>query len=98
MVPELPVGRRIYAVNLSYNIHVPKSGLEVTPKCPLWSDHLYENAIESQLWLLYDSNKKLVAVGDAFPQSYSTKLDKGDYVLKMQVCSSEDERSITEFL
>ncbi|CAG0918332.1 unnamed protein product [Notodromas monacha] len=81
----IPGGGRIYAVNLSYNLHVPKSGIEVVPVCSLLGDYLYENEVESQLWMLFDSNKRLVASGDAFPANYKTKLDKGDYVIKLQL-------------
>ena len=32
----------------------------------LLSDLLYESEYEGQMWMLYDSNKMLVGVGDAF--------------------------------
>lgn len=48
---------------------------------------LYENPYGGQLWLLYDSNKQLLGTGDAFAKNYSVKLDKGDYVIKLQVQS-----------
>lgn len=62
----IPVGRQIYELLLTYEFHLSK-GAEVTPNSPLLSDILYESEFESQLWLLYDSNKMMLAAGDAYP-------------------------------
>ncbi len=59
---------------------------KVRPIVPHLSDALYESAYESQLWQLYDSRKKRLSVGDAYPSHYSTTLAKGDYTLQLQVC------------
>lgn len=62
----IPVGRQIYELVLSYDFHLSKAA-EVMPNSPLLSDILYESEFESQLWLLFDSNKMLLAAGDAYP-------------------------------
>lgn len=80
----IPPSRHIYQLVLTYNLHVPKQ-VDVTPNCALLSDLLYENEFESQLWMLFDSNKQLMASGDAYPCKYTVKLEKGDYVIKLQI-------------
>ncbi|CAB4067190.1 TPP2 [Lepeophtheirus salmonis] len=69
---------------LTYNFSIPKQ-TEITPNIPLLSSVLYESEYESQLWMLYDSNKQLISSGDAYPSHWSSKVDKGDYVLKAHV-------------
>ena len=58
---------------------------EVKPNAQLLSDLLYENPYGGQLWMLYDTNKQLISCGDAYPKSYSAKVDKGEYTLRLQV-------------
>jgi len=58
---------------------------EVALYAPIFNDLLYEAEFESQMWMLYDANKALVATGDAHSQTFFTKLEKGDYTVRLQV-------------
>ena len=78
----LPQGRQIYEVILTYAITIPAKG-KAKPTFPYLNGRLYESDFGAQLWMLYDSNKKNIASGDAWPDA--TKLNKGKYTLKLQV-------------
>ncbi|EDO30245.1 predicted protein [Nematostella vectensis] len=75
---------QIYALNLTYNFNQSRAG-EINPNAVYLSDLLYESEYESQIWMLYDTNKRLLGCGDAFHTRYTAKIEKGDYILKYQV-------------
>ncbi|QQP38425.1 Uncharacterized protein FKW44_018993, partial [Caligus rogercresseyi] len=98
----LPNNITIYGLELVYNFSIHKAG-EITPDIPMLSNVLYESEFESQFWMLFDSNKQVIATGDAYPSHWSAKLhssslliflyqvEKGDYVLKAHVRHEKKE-------
>ncbi|XP_065200491.1 tripeptidyl-peptidase 2 isoform X2 [Planococcus citri] len=91
----IPPNTIIYQLVLTYNFHINKA-TDVTLISPFLSDYLYESDYESQLWLLFDSNKRYIAAGDAFPEHYTVKLEKGDYIVRQQV--RHDRKDLLEKL
>ncbi|KAL4702479.1 hypothetical protein ACJJTC_016429 [Scirpophaga incertulas] len=91
----LPPNRQIYQLVNTYNFHIAKA-TEVSPIVSLLCDMLYESEFESQMWMIYNSCKQLMAVGDAYPAKYSVKLEKGEYVLRLNV--RHESRSLLEKL
>ncbi|EDW59973.2 tripeptidyl-peptidase 2 [Drosophila virilis] len=80
----IPEGRQVYQNILVYNLNVAKAA-EVALYAPLFNDLLYEAEFESQMWMLFDVNKTLVATGDAHSHTFFTKLEKGEYTVRLQV-------------
>ncbi|XP_058803991.1 tripeptidyl-peptidase 2 isoform X2 [Phymastichus coffea] len=81
----IPPARQILELLLTYTFHIMKT-TEIMPNATLISELLYENEYESQLWMIYNSNKQLIHCGDAYPTKYILpKIEKGDYTLKMQI-------------
>lgn len=91
----LPNGRQIYQNLLTYNLNLSKSQ-EVAFSLPMLTSVLYESEYESQLWMCFDSNKKMVSCGDAYSANNYAKLNKGDYVIRMQV--RQEKRDLLEKL
>lgn len=79
--------RQIFENVLTYSFSVPKGGLEVTLSVPLLSDLLYESEYEAQMVMVFDGYKQHVLTSDAYglTHNYSTKLEKGDYQVRVQV-------------
>ncbi|XP_050669652.1 tripeptidyl-peptidase 2 [Leptidea sinapis] len=80
----VPPCRQIYQLINTYTFNIAKP-TEVSPIVGWLSDMLYESEFESQMWMLYNSSKQLMAVGDAYPSKYSVKLEKGEYTVRVAV-------------
>lgn len=80
----IPLGRQIYQNIFVYNLSLSKP-YEVALHVPLFNSVLYESEFESQFWMVFDTNKFMVACGDAYSNGKYVKLEKGDYVIRMQV-------------
>ena len=89
----LPVGRHMYELQLQYSFSLSKTA-ETVLNLGMLSDVLYESEMESQLWMLYDSNKRLLGSGDAYPSKWSIKLEKGDYTVRASV--RHEKRDLVE--
>lgn len=61
----IPPQRPIYQLNLTYVFSLPKP-TEAYATCGLFGELLYECEYESQLWMLFDSNKQFICAGDAY--------------------------------
>lgn len=80
----LPHGRQIYQNLFTYVLNLSKPQ-EVAFSLPLLNNVLYESEFESQLYMCFDSNRRQIVVGDAYSGGYFSKLNKGEYTIKVQV-------------
>lgn len=76
----IPPQRPIYQLNLSYTFSLSKSS-EVHATCGLFGELLYECEYESQLWMIFDSNKQYITAGDA----YSSRVCIFNYILSVNL-------------
>lgn len=65
MTETLPSQIPIYSLTLTYSFSLSKS-TEAYATCGLFGELLYECEYESQLWMLFDSNKQYISSGDAY--------------------------------
>ena len=43
--------------------------------------YVYDNVVEAEMYMVYDSNKRLLSVGDIYPAEAT--LNKGEYTIKL---------------
>ncbi|KAF5731190.1 Tripeptidyl peptidase ii [Tripterygium wilfordii] len=77
---KLPSGKQILALTLIYKFKL-EDGAEVKPYIPLLNNRIYDTKFESQFYMIYDTNKRVFAMGDVYPKS--SKLPKGEYNLQL---------------
>ncbi|XVE58530.1 hypothetical protein DITRI_Ditri04bG0176600 [Diplodiscus trichospermus] len=77
---KLPSGKQILALTLTYNVKL-EDGAEVKPYIPLLNNRIYDTKFESQFYMISDTNKRVHAMGDCYPNS--SKLPKGEYTLQL---------------
>ena len=76
--PNTPV----YQLILEYEVDMSDPA-EVTPTWPGLQGCLYESNFLSQFFLIFDSKKKLLGSGDAWPSA--VKIGKGRHVIRLQI-------------
>ncbi|KAJ6386456.1 hypothetical protein OIU78_016376 [Salix suchowensis] len=77
---KLPSGRQTLALTLTYKFKL-EDGAEVKPQVPLLNNRIYDTKFESQFYMISDTNKRVYAMGDVYPNA--AKLPKGEYNLQL---------------
>ncbi|KAI9162128.1 hypothetical protein LWI28_024106 [Acer negundo] len=85
---KLPSGKSIMALTLTYKFKL-EDGAEVKPQIPLLNNRIYDTKFESQFYMISDANKRVYAMGDAYPNS--SKLPKGEYTLQLYLRHDDGE-------
>jgi tripeptidyl-peptidase-2 len=78
----LPNKSYVFELRLSYSFDLSEK-TSISPKANMLCQLLYESEFESQLWMIFNSSKKLVAVGDFRPKK--TSLRAGSYTIRYQI-------------
>lgn len=86
----LPMGSRdvlangnvLYQLILEYEIDLTES-YDIIPRFPGLQGVLYESEFHAQFFMIYDSRKKLIGTGDAWPSSI--KCSKGKFIIRLNV-------------
>jgi len=77
-------GQQIYEMQLTYQYeHNIDTSYKIIVRVPAMSDMLYESIYETQFWMVFDQNKRLIRSGDAWPEAFALPA-KGNYLVKVQ--------------
>ncbi|XP_057988709.1 tripeptidyl-peptidase 2 isoform X2 [Hevea brasiliensis] len=77
---KLPSGKQTLALTLTYKFKL-EDAAEIKPHVPLLNNRVYDTKFESQFYMISDTNKRVYAMGDVYPNS--SKLPKGEYNLQL---------------
>ncbi|XP_030500340.2 tripeptidyl-peptidase 2 [Cannabis sativa] len=77
---KLPSGKQTLALKLTYKFKL-EDGAEINPFIPLLNNRIYDTKFESQFYMISDTNKRVYAMGDVYPDR--SKLPKGEYILQL---------------
>ena len=83
----LPRSRQIYQLVLTYHWECRDESTKLIVRLPPLQGVLYESQYESQLYLLFDSNKRLIGSSDAWPKPIDVK--RGKYTVRVQIRHEE---------
>ncbi|KAK9809052.1 hypothetical protein WJX72_008467 [[Myrmecia] bisecta] len=78
----LPEGRVIHSLMLTYKLSVAEAGKH-KPTLPMLNKYVYDGELEAQMFMLFDANKRQLAVGDIYPEP--VQLKKGDYTIRVHL-------------
>ena len=79
-----PDGKQIYEMRLHYSFKIEgDEPISVTPVVPSLFHQIYDSPVDSQLWVLEDSNSQILGYGSCMHMAKSVSLKKGDYTMTL---------------
>uniref|UniRef100_A0A5S6QUS5 Tripeptidyl-peptidase 2 n=1 Tax=Trichuris muris TaxID=70415 RepID=A0A5S6QUS5_TRIMR len=83
-------GQQCYQLLNTYEFSLDVSST-VTPLIPLVAEYLYEAEFCGFLWTIFSNHNRYILSGSYFSSRYQVKLEKGDYILMLQVRHVNEE-------
>ncbi|MGA1235400.1 MAG: S8 family serine peptidase [Limisphaerales bacterium] len=83
----LPDNRQIHQLVLQYGFRLD-ADTTVTPRFPALNGRLYDGEFGSQLWMIFDAQKKWITTDDGWEPG-PVRLEKGDYALRFHLRHAE---------